>query len=75
MSRNTRLSIRAYSKELPQGVCLVRNALAREFVLIRTSDGEALASRAEAEVRRWKRPARVFSSIAHRELRLRKCSP
>jgi hypothetical protein len=75
VSRNTRLSIRAYSKELPQGVRLVRNALAREFVLIRTSDGEALASRGEAEVLRWKRPARVFSSIAHRELGLRKCSP
>jgi hypothetical protein len=75
VGRNPRLSIRAYSRELPLGVCLVRNALAREFVLIRTSDGEALATRYEAEVLMWKRPARVFSSIAHRELGLKRCSP
>ena len=47
---------------------LVRCASAREFVVVRASDGEVLATREEATVLAWRRPARVFASIARRGL-------
>ena len=68
VGKNTRLSISAYSRELPGGVVLVRCASAREFVVVRASDGEVLATREEATVLAWRRPARVFASIARRGL-------